>query len=124
MDNSAVSISASFCVWTKSLMCKDVVNRDSTIQSDVRRFCLQLRRMNFKFPVNRLDDRAIPSERPSVHCSILPDDMSSRPDARQTKHHPFGRRVSLSGPSTVSRRFYPACIHPDISAARPDASQY
>jgi hypothetical protein len=30
-----VSILASFCVWTKSLICKDVVNRDSTIQSDV-----------------------------------------------------------------------------------------
>jgi hypothetical protein len=26
-----VSILASFCVWTKSLKCKDVVNRDSTI---------------------------------------------------------------------------------------------
>jgi hypothetical protein len=33
-----VSILASFCVWTKSLKCKDVVNRDSTIQS------LQVRR--------------------------------------------------------------------------------
>jgi hypothetical protein len=26
-----VSILASFCVWTKSLKCKDAVNRDSTI---------------------------------------------------------------------------------------------
>jgi hypothetical protein len=51
------------------------------------------------------------------HCSI-------RPDSRQTKHHPFGRRVSPSGPSTVSRRVYPACIYLDVSAACPDASQY
>jgi hypothetical protein len=29
-----------------------------------------------------------------------------------------------SGRYTVSRRFYPACIRPDVSAARPDASQY
>jgi hypothetical protein len=29
-----------------------------------------------------------------------------------------------SGPHTVSRSFYPACIRPDVSAARPDASQY
>jgi hypothetical protein len=28
---NTVSILASFCVWTKSLMCKDAVNRDSTI---------------------------------------------------------------------------------------------
>jgi hypothetical protein len=32
-----VSILASFCVWTKSLMCKDAVNRDSTCQSIFRR---------------------------------------------------------------------------------------
>jgi hypothetical protein len=34
-----VIILASFCVWTKSLKCKDAVNRDSTIQS------LQVRRI-------------------------------------------------------------------------------
>jgi hypothetical protein len=34
-----VSILASFYVWTKSLKCKDVVNRDSTILS------LQVRRI-------------------------------------------------------------------------------
>jgi hypothetical protein len=39
---------------------------------------------NFKFPVSRPDDRAILSGRPSVHCSIRPDDVSSCPDARRT----------------------------------------
>jgi hypothetical protein len=34
-----VSILASFCVWTKSLMCNDAVNRDSTCQSIFRRLC-------------------------------------------------------------------------------------
>jgi hypothetical protein len=34
-----VSILNSLCVWTKSLMCKDVVNRDSTIQSIFTRLC-------------------------------------------------------------------------------------
>jgi hypothetical protein len=28
-----VSILTSFCVWTKSIKCKDAVNRDSIIQS-------------------------------------------------------------------------------------------
>jgi hypothetical protein len=32
-----VSILASFCVWTKSLMCKDAVNKDSTCQTISRR---------------------------------------------------------------------------------------
>jgi hypothetical protein len=42
-----VSILASFCVWTKSLKCKDVVNRDSTFQS------LQVRRI--QVPCNTPD---------------------------------------------------------------------
>jgi hypothetical protein len=78
--NQVVSILASFCVWTKSLICKDAAHRDSTVQSDVRRIS--------KFPVSR------------------PDDVSSRPDAhlsgqcvilfgRQTVQHlPSGRRAS------------------------------
>jgi hypothetical protein len=37
-----------------------------------------------KFLISRPDDRAIPSGRPSVHCSIRLDDVSSRPDTRQT----------------------------------------
>jgi hypothetical protein len=70
-----VSILASFCVWTKSLKCKDAVNRDSTFSESASQ-------KKFKFPVSRPDDRAIPSGRPSVHYSIRPDDVSSRPDAR------------------------------------------
>jgi hypothetical protein len=61
--------------------------------------------------------RVIPSRRPSVHCSIRPNNVPYRPDARQTKHHLSGRCAFPSGPSTMSRSFYPACI-------RPDASQY
>jgi hypothetical protein len=38
----------------------------------------------FRFPISRPDDRAIPSGRPSDHCSILPDDVTSRPDAIRT----------------------------------------
>jgi hypothetical protein len=56
-----VSILASFCVWTKSLICKDAANRDSTIQSEVRRIS--------KFHVSRPDD--VPS-RPDAHMSTAP----------------------------------------------------
>jgi hypothetical protein len=34
----------------------------------------------FRFPVSRPDDQAIPSGRPSDHCSIRPDDVPYRPD--------------------------------------------
>jgi len=60
---------------------------------------------NLRFPVSRPDDRAIPSGRPSVHCSIRPDDVSYRPDARQTKHHPSGRRAFSVRTSTISRSY-------------------
>jgi len=58
---SIVSILASFCVWTKSLICKDAANRDSTVQSKVRRIS--------KFPVSRPDDM---SSRPDAHPSTAP----------------------------------------------------
>jgi hypothetical protein len=59
----------------------------------------------FWFPVSRPDDRAIPSGRPSVHCSILSDDVSYRADARHTKHHPSGRCTFFVRTSTVSRSY-------------------
>jgi hypothetical protein len=59
--NCSVSILASFCVWTKSLICKDAANRDSTVQSEVRRIS--------KFPVSRPDNV---SSRPDAHLSTAP----------------------------------------------------
>jgi len=61
-----VSILASFCVWTKSLMCKGAVNRDSTCQSIFRRLCTI---EEFRFPVNRPDEV---SSRPDAHLSTVP----------------------------------------------------
>jgi hypothetical protein len=56
-----VSILASFRIWTKSLICKDAANRDSTVQSEVRRIS--------KFPVSRPDDV---SSRLDAHLSTAP----------------------------------------------------
>jgi hypothetical protein len=67
-----VSILALFCVWTKSLMCNDAVNRDSTFRVMSEDSCQ---------PSGRC---VIPSGRPSVYCSIRPDDVSFRLDIRQT----------------------------------------
>jgi len=96
-----VSILASFCVWTKSLMCKDAVNMDSTCQSIFRRLSTTKKIEDFRFHVSRPDDL-----RPSVHCSICPDDVSFHPD-----------------PPLYREAFVPACIHPDVSAAHPDIHQ-
>jgi len=128
---------ASFCVWTKSLICKDAANRDSTVQSEVRRIS--------KFPVSRPDAhlstapsvrtmchpvrtpdnpassvrmmcffcpntslyRAIPSGLPSIHCSIHPDDV-----------------LLPSGHFTVSRSFCASLLRLNISATRTDAYQF
>jgi len=103
-----VSILASFCVWTKSLVCNDAP------QGFYYSEMLQSQKIFSSLSTVR-----------TIEPSRLDDYLSMfHPESRQTKHHPFGRRVSPSGPSAVSRRFYPACIRPDVSAARLDASQY
>jgi hypothetical protein len=82
-----VSILASFCVWTKSLICKDPANMDSTVQSEVRRIS--------KFPVSRPDDVSSRPEDvllPSGHFTVSrslcagllrPDVSAARLDAYQ-----------------------------------------
>jgi hypothetical protein len=118
-----VSILASFCVWTKSLMCKDVVNRDSTCQSIFRRLCTTKKIEDFRFPVNRPDDV---SSHPDVHLFTIPSVRtmcSSRPDARQTS---IIRPDNLSfrpDPPLYREASVPACIRPDLSVARPDVHQ-
>jgi len=137
---------ASFCVWKKSPKCKDAVNRDFTIQSDVRRFCQQVRRISSSLSAVRM----IEPSHPDAHLSTIPSVRTMCLTVRTAKtdqHHPSGRHdhsfrtlyciekglsslhpsgrfSSTSGRYTISRRVYPACIHPDVSAARPDASQY
>jgi hypothetical protein len=106
-----VSILASFCVWTKSLMCKDVVHRDSTCQSIFRRLCTAKKIEDFRFPVSRPGDV---SSHPDAHLSTVPSvwmTCSSQLDARQTSIiHPDD--ISFpSGPYTVSRSFC-SSLHP------------
>jgi hypothetical protein len=99
-----VSILALLCVWTKSLMCNDAVNRDSTFRVMTEDSACESE--EFQVPCQPSERCVIPSGRPSVYCSIRPDDVSFRPDTY-----------------IVSRRFCASFLHPDISAARPDAYQ-
>jgi hypothetical protein len=83
---------------------------DSTYQSIFRRLCTAKKIEEFKFPVSRPDNRAIPSGRPSVDCSIRLDDVPYRLDARQTNIIRPDDVFLPSGPSTVPRSFY-ASLH-------------
>jgi hypothetical protein len=67
-----------------------------------------------KFPVSRPDDRPIPSGRPSVHCSIHLDDVSSRLDARQSSIIRSNEVFIPSGPHLYQEVFVPTCIRPNV----------
>jgi hypothetical protein len=113
-----VSILASFCVWTKSLICKDAVNRDSTCQSIFRRLCTAKKIEDFRFPVSCLDEV---SSRLNAHLSTVPSVRtmcSSRPDARHTSIIRPDDVSFPSGPYTVSRSFC-SSLHPSGPLSRP-----
>jgi hypothetical protein len=78
-----VSILALFCVWTKSLMCNDAVNRDSTFR--VMSEDSAYKSEEFQVPCQPSRRCVIPSGSPSVYCSIRLDDVSFRSDIRQTR---------------------------------------
>jgi len=92
-----VSILASVCVWTKSLMCKDAVNMDSTIQSDVRRFYLQVIRISSSLSAVQ----TIKPSRPDPHLSTV--------TSVRTTFHPVRtpNRPSIIRPDDVSLRLDP-----------------
>jgi hypothetical protein len=79
-----VSILASFYVWTKSLMCKDDVNSDSTCQSIFRRLCTAKKIEDLRFLVSRPDDvypiqtSICPLFHPTIR-RVLPDRTPDRP---------------------------------------------
>jgi len=111
-----VSILASFCVWTKSLICKDAANRDSTVQSEVRRIS--------KFPVSRPDDV---SSRPDVHLSTIPYVRTTCLSVRTLDRQASSVRTTcFFRPDTyvVSRSFCASLLCPDVSVARPDSYQF
>jgi hypothetical protein len=111
-----VSILASFCVWTKSLICKDAANRDSTVQSEVRRIS--------KFLVSRPEDV---SSRPDVHLSTIPYVRTTCLSVRTSDRQASSVWTTFFlRPDTyvVSRSFCASLLRPDVSAARPDTYQF
>jgi hypothetical protein len=120
----SVSILASFCVWTKSLMCKDAVNRDSTCHSIFRRLYTAKKIEDFRFPVSRPDDV---SSHPDAHLSTVPSsEQRVHPDRTPDRPASSVRMTYLFRPDPTLYReaSIPACIRPNISAVYPDAYQY
>jgi hypothetical protein len=104
---------ALFCVWTKSLICKDAANRDSIVQSEVRRIS--------KFPVSRLDDV---SSRSDAHLSTVPSVRTTCHSVRTLDRQVSSVRTTcFFRPNTyiVSRSFYTSLLRSDVSAARPSS---
>jgi hypothetical protein len=87
----------------KHLFVKDAVNKDSTIQSDVRRFCLQVRRI--QVPYQPFERSSHPVWTPICSCSIRLDDVPYRPDSRQISIIRSDDVFIPSGPYIVSRSF-------------------
>jgi hypothetical protein len=109
--------------WTKSLICKDAVNRDSTCQSIFRRLCTAKKIEDFRFPVGRPDDV---SARLDVHLSTVPSvrtTCSSRLDARQTGIIITDDVSFRPDPPLYREASVPTCILPDLSEASPNVHQ-
>jgi hypothetical protein len=96
-----VSILALFCVWTKSLMCKDAVNRDSTFRVISINSACKLE--EFQVPCQ-------PSGR-SSHPVRTPICPLFHPSGRQTdKYNPFEWRALFVRTLTLYREAsVPAC---------------
>jgi hypothetical protein len=115
---------ASFCLDQITCVYRCCFIRDSTIQSDVRRFCTAFKTKVFgSLPAVRMN---VPS-RSDAHLTTVPSvrttchtvRMSVRPSIICPDDVHF-----LSGPLLYREATVPACIYPNVSAARPDTSQW
>jgi hypothetical protein len=91
---------ASFCLGQNHFVCKDAFNRDSTIQSVVRRFCTTYQSEEFG-SLSAIRTTCLTARTPS-----------------QTKHHPSGRCSFPSGPFIVLKSFC-SSLHPSGRLSSP-----
>jgi hypothetical protein len=117
-----VSILVLFCVWTKSLICNDAVNRDSTFRVMSEDYACESE--EFQVPCQPSGRCVIPSGRLSVYCSIRPDDVSFLPDIRQTSIICPDDVLLPSGHLHRIEKLLTSLLRPDVSAACPDAYQF
>jgi len=119
-----VSILASFCVWTKSLVCKDAVLQGIPLFRVMSEGSALFSRQKFSESPSVV--WTIVPSRPDAHLSTVPSiqkmcltvRMPVRPSIIRPDnvHFPFG-------PLLYREATVPACIRPDDSAACSDTSQ-
>jgi hypothetical protein len=99
-------------------------NKDSTIQSTSRRFCVDYKSEN-SIPCQPSGRRVIPSGRLAVQSSNRPDDVSNRPDAHKTKASSVQTTwIFVRTFLCVEKlRTAPAYIRSDVSVVLSDDSQ-
>jgi len=106
------------------LYVKMLFNRDSAIHKCFRRFCTACKSEDFGFPVSRPDDV---SSRPDARLSTVPSFQTTYHTVRTPDRPSF---ICLDNvdfrpdPPLYREASVPACIRPDVSAARLDPSQY
>jgi hypothetical protein len=87
---------------------RDAVNRDSTIQSEDRR-----------------NSSSLSAVRTPAVLAFFVRTMCHPVQTRSVQHHLSGRCASFVRTPTLYREVsVPACFHPDVSAARPEATQF
>jgi hypothetical protein len=112
-----VSILISFCVWTKSLKCKDAINRDSTFSESASQ----------KNSSSLSAARTIEPSHSDAHLSTVPSFRTTCHTVRMLDRPASTVRTKCSfrpDPILYREVSVPACIRPDVLAACLDASQY
>jgi hypothetical protein len=107
----------------KSLVCKDALHRESTIQKYFRDSALVTSQKN-RFPVSHPDDM---SSRPDAHLSTVPSVRTTCHTVRMPDRSSIIRPDDVyfrPDPSLYREASVPTCIHPDDSAARPNDVQW
>jgi hypothetical protein len=104
---------------------KMLFNRDSAIQKCFRRFCTAYKSEDFRFPISRLDDHAIPSGRRGLPSGPFTATRSFCSSLHPSRHisSPSGR-LSVCDQASDSFQNYiweDCCNHPDDMDSRQDA---
>jgi hypothetical protein len=112
-----------YSVFGQNHLCIKMRKHGFHLQSDVSRFCLQVRRISRSLSAVR----TIEPSRLDAHLSTVPSIRTTCHSVRMPDSPASSVRTTCSfrpDPCTVSRSFCSSLVRPDVSAARPDAYQF
>jgi hypothetical protein len=112
-----------YSVFGQNHLCVKMRKQGFHFQSDVSRFCLQVRRISSSLSAVW----TIEPSHPDAHLSTVPSIQTMCHPLRTPYSPASSVRTTCSfrpDPYTVSRSFCSSLLRPDVSAARPDAYQF